>query len=481
MSGGSAPGERVDAVVVGGRCAGSATAIALAREGRRVVVLEKSKLPSETLSTHVCSSSHVAEIARLGALERVETVEAPRIRWLMTSNGDACLRDPWPSVDGIDYGLCVARGDLDSALAETARAYGADVRERSVVRELVWDDGRVAGVRYEARGEDEEELREIRAPLVVGADGRKSKVAQLVGAAEPYRGSKNGRGFAFWYMDDPKLGTDWREIGVYWYVGRAYSLVVPMAEGRMIVQYIGPVENIQRFRDDREAMWEEWMSENPYLAERVAGAENPVGPRYAEDLPSFFRVSSGPGWALAGDAGHFKDPAIGQGIRDALRFGRLLGEKAAPVLDDPAELDRALAGWEHGRDRECVSSYHWGNLETRVSPAYETLRGHVMDDLARNGGTSMSELVARTRRPEEMFTGRRMSASLGRALLGRDTDRRSLLEFGAEEARTHLAIRIESRRGEFRWRRPHPSEHPGWAWPPRRGRSSSAKEKERAG
>lgn len=128
-----------------------------------------------------------------------------------------------------------------------------------------------------------------------------------------------------------------------------------------------------------------------------------------------------------------------------------------------------------------MSSYHWGNLETRVFPAYETLRGQVMDDLSRKGGTSMSELVARTRRPEEMFTGRRMSASLGRALLGRDADRRSLLAFGAEEARTQVAIRIERRRGEFRWRRPHPSEHPGWAWPPRRGRSSSAKEKERAG
>lgn len=168
-------------------------------------------------------------------------------------------------------------------------------------------------MRYAARGEDEVELREIRAPLAVGADGRKSRVAQLVGAAVPYRGSKNGRGFAFWYMDDPKLGTDWREIGVYRYVGRAYSLVVPMAEGRMIVQYIG-VENIQRFRDDREAMWDEWMSENPYLAERVAGAENPVGPRYADDLPSFFRVLSGPGWGCGplqgpGDrAGHPRRP-----------------------------------------------------------------------------------------------------------------------------------------------------------------------------
>jgi len=61
-----------------------------------------------------------------------------------------------------------------------------------------------------------------------------------------------------------------------------------------------------------------------------------------------------------------------------------------------------------------------------------------------------------------------MSASLGRALMARGVDRRALLRFGMDEARTQLAIRRERLRKEFRPRRREPSEHPGWAWPPQR-------------
>ena len=85
-------------------------------------------------------------------------------------------------------------------------------------------------------------------------------------------------------------------------------------------------------------------------------------------LSSYFRHSSGAGWALVGDAGHFKDPITAQGIRDALRFGRLLGEQAAPALDDPAALDEALGAWEHRRDEECLETYHWTNFVARAEP-----------------------------------------------------------------------------------------------------------------
>src|SRR6202022_3155524 len=82
----------------------------------------------------------------------------------------------------------------------------------------------------------------------------------------------------------------------------------------------------------------------------------------------YFRRSSGAGWALPGDAGHFKDPVTAQGIRDALRFGRLLGEAAAPVLYEPRTLDRALLGWERRRERECLETYAWTNALGRAEP-----------------------------------------------------------------------------------------------------------------
>src|SRR5207249_4118005 len=103
-------------------------------------------------------------------------------------------------VDGIDYGMCPRRTTLDTVLVETAREVGVDVREATKVTGLVWDRGRVAGVRWQDR---DGQTGEIACRLVVGADGRRSTVAELVGEKEPYRRDENGRGLVFMYVDDP--------------------------------------------------------------------------------------------------------------------------------------------------------------------------------------------------------------------------------------------------------------------------------------
>src|SRR5256714_322406 len=93
--------------------------------------------------------------------------------------------------------------------------------------------------------------------------------------------------------------------------------------------------------------------------------------RKAADPFSYFRRSSGPGWALVGDAGHFKDPVIAQGVRDAIYYGRRLGMTASAALDNPTWLDRRLYDWELQRDRDCIISYHFAlrlSLTHPVSP-----------------------------------------------------------------------------------------------------------------
>ena len=128
----------------------------------------------------------------------------------------------------------------------------------------------------------------------------------------------------------------------------------------MLVLFMGPAEEIPLFRKDPDGMLRRMLAENPRAAERVGDAPNRTKLRSTGSVAAFYRRSSGPGWALAGDAGHFKDPVIGQGMRDAMRFGRLLGEAAAPVIDDPARLDRTLLDVERGRDRECMASLPLG-------------------------------------------------------------------------------------------------------------------------
>jgi flavin-dependent dehydrogenase len=300
----------------------------------------------------------------------------------------------------------------------------------------------------------------------VGADGRRSTVAELVGAARPYRGSRNGRGLAFWYMDDPQAGTRWREVLMQWRVGDTLGMVFPCPDDRMLVLFMGPAEEIPAFRADPQGIWERMLNANRRLAARVAGAGNATKLRSTGDTAAFFRASSGPGWALAGDAGHFKDPVIAQGIRDALRSGRLLGEAAAPALDRPQQLDEILRNWERDRDRECLPSYHWANRETRIIRPSPVLFA-ALDDLGRDSDPSISDAFNRVREPDQVASPARSLRWVARAMTRPGADRRAILREAVVEARIGLDIRREQRQNRFRPIRPSASEHPGWEWPPR--------------
>ena len=340
-----------DAIVVGARCAGSATAIALARAGRRVIVLDRARFPSDTLSTHLLFAGGVAEVARLGALEAVAAVGAPRLPEARMHAGGHEVRGRYTPVDGIDYGLCVRRSGLDAALVDTARAAGADVREGTPVTDVLIEAGRVTGV-----GTGREELR---APLVVGADGRRSTVARAVGALGPRRSNANGRACYFAYFED--VHDDWRTVAAQWREGEELGTAFPCDGGRVLVLLMPPVARVPAFRDDLQGAYADTIAAFPGLRERLAGCAQATKVRQAVDTTSYFRASAGRGWALPGDAGHFKDPVTAQGIRDALRYGRQLGEAAAPVLGDPRALDRALRRWARRRERECLEVYQWTN------------------------------------------------------------------------------------------------------------------------
>jgi flavin-dependent dehydrogenase len=448
--------SEVDAVVVGSRIAGTATAIALARRGKAVITLDRVKFPSDTLSTHVLFASGVAELERLGALERVQAVGAPAYR-MIHANTVALVSgerlDPHAqmgAVDGIDYGLCTRRPGLDHALVETARAAGAEVREQATVVEVLWQGGRAAGVRYTT---PDGAPHEIRAKLVVGADGRRSSLAKWLGVERPYRVSPAGRGLVFIYVKDPR-GPAERCLIQRWQSDRTVGFYFPCDDGTGLALFMPPREEIKQFRRDFDATWNRKLEDFPELKARLEGCEQLTKPRSADDTDAYFRISSGPGWALVGDAGHFKDPVIAQGIRDALRFGRLLGEAVAGALDDPQELDRELFAWELNRDRECLPSYYLAQRQTRTHPLNqletELFRELDADGATANGSVEAAadervrefiDVVARRREPREFFTPRRMARWTWRAARRPQADRRALAMEVLAELRYEVALR----------------------------------------
>jgi menaquinone-9 beta-reductase len=451
------PGEEADAVVVGARVGGSATAIALARKGRRVIALDRATFPSDTLSTHVLFTTGVAELKWLGALDRVRAVGAPEWRVghpnTVVLPGTGQRLDPhgaMSTINGIDYGLCPRRPGLDLAMVETAREAGAEVREGADVVGVIWAGGRAAGVRYKT---PDGAQHEIRAKLVVGADGRRSTMAKLLGVEQPYRSSENGRGLVFMYVTDPR-GPEERDTCRRWQSGDTLGFFFPNEEGVGLALFMPPKEQIKEFRRD-PGKWNRTLEDFPELKARLEGCEPLTKLRSADDTTAYFRISSGPGWALVGDAGHFKDPVLAQGIRDALRFGRLLGDAAADWLDDPRRLDRELFAWELNRDRECLPSYYLGQRETRTRPisqlmaeiyreldADANLADQFIDLLADAGiATEFMEVVSRHRDPRKFFTPRRLARWTWRAARRPDADRGSLAREVLEELRYEVALR----------------------------------------
>jgi flavin-dependent dehydrogenase len=297
---------------------------------------------------------------------------------------------------------------------------------------------------------------EIRAPLVAGADGRRSTVARLTGATKPHRASPNGRACVFAYVEERR--PDRRHVAAQWRAGPELGTAFPCDGGLVLVLLMPPVHRAAAFRADLPGEFARTVERLPGLAERLAGGEPHGKVRSATDLPSYFRRSAGPGWALPGDAGHFKDPVTAQGIRDALRFGRLLGEAAAPTLRDPSALDHALAAWERRREDECLETYQWTNQLARAE-AMTPLEVELYRTLARHPKRTadMLDVFSRARRPSEVLTVPLALRLTARALARPGADHREVARIAARD----LGTAVADRRERMHAARPdrHPVEH----------------------
>ncbi|OMI34744.1 FAD-dependent oxidoreductase [Streptomyces sparsogenes] len=354
-----------DVIVVGGRCAGAATALLLARQGHRVLVLERARFPSDTLSTLYIHQPGVDRLARWGVLEEVRATGCPPLDRISFRAPGLLLTGPAPMWGAATGGLAPRRYALDAILARAAARAGAEFRDGCSVTGLLWEGGAVAGVRYTTpRGGADR----ARARLVVGADGRHSTVARLVGA--PYL-RDDGRLTVALYTYWSGLPGD--GLGLCSAQGAGAALV-PTQDGLTLVNVQLPRASPGLTPESApRAYLAGALRACPELAEPLAAARQEDRLFRCTDLPNFFRRAHGPGWALVGDAGHHKDPCGAQGIGDAFAQAELLAGCLADAVDDPGLTAKALRRYAEERDRRWTPPYESNLAFARLTPTEEHL------------------------------------------------------------------------------------------------------------
>jgi flavin-dependent dehydrogenase len=332
-----------DAIVVGARCAGSPTAMLLARAGHRVLLVDRAGFPSDALSTHYIHQSGVASLERWGLLPRIVAAGAPAIRNYTLDVGPFALRGAPPAIGEVADAYSLRRSVLDAILVDAAAEAGAEVRQHCPVDALVGDGGRVTGIR--SRGVTEH------ARIVIGADGLNSLVARSV-AAPTYndRGTLTCAYYTYW------SGVEMDGVELYPRPG-CMIVAAPTNDGQVVTIVLWPSARFHEIRADVERHFVEALTLAPSLAERVRGATRTERFRGTGRLPNFYRRPYGDGWALVGDAGYHKDPILALGIGDAFRDAGLLAEAIDAGLSDRMPFASALAEYEQRRNEASAHGF----------------------------------------------------------------------------------------------------------------------------
>jgi flavin-dependent dehydrogenase len=306
-----------DVVIAGARCAGAATAMLLARQGARVLVLDRSRYGTDTLSTHALMRGGVRQLHRWGLLPRVIAAGTPAVRSATFHLPGGAWTIGIKPKHGADALYAPRRTVLDAILVEAARSAGADVRFGTSVTGLRRDrTGRVTGITGRAGA-----IRlEVGADLVVGADGRRSAVARHAGAGAAHVAPASS-GLIYRYFRG--VAAD----GYHWHFtpGSAAG-VIPTNDGLACVFAATSAERLRRELDGgaEDGLRRILAEAAPELADRIDPHDAAGPPRVFPGLPGYLRDAAGPGWALVGDAGYFKDPITAHGITDALRDAEIL-------------------------------------------------------------------------------------------------------------------------------------------------------------
>ncbi len=324
-----------DVAVVGASLAGCTAAILLAREGARVALLEQRPDPGayKRICSHYIQASAVGTLQRIGALEPMLAAGALRSR--------GRLRTEWgwinpPRHSSVPSGVNIRRELLDPLIRGlAAQTEGVELMLGFNVDELLRDGGLVCGVHARnAQGD----IVTVRAPLVVGADGRDSRVAKLAGVHT--KTVRHGR-FAYGgYFEGPAPAH--HPDASLWLLDPHMAAAFPTDGGLTFYAVMPRKDLLEDFRAEPEKALVEFIAALPDAPPiRASRAVQPIQGKL--DMTNVLHAVTAPGLALVGDAALAADPLWGVGCGWAFQSAEWLADSVAPALESkPASRGVAL-------------------------------------------------------------------------------------------------------------------------------------------
>lgn len=351
-----------DAIIVGARCSGAATAMLLARKGHRILLLDRARFPSDIPQGHFIHQQGPQRLARWGLLDKIVASGCPGAESCTADLGDFALHGTDVVLDGVALGYGPRRKVLDKILLDAAASAGAEIREGCSVEGFTSDGDRITGVRVrDANGGTFTE----QATITVGADGKNSRLARAV-KAPTYDAAPTLMCYCFSYWS----GVSHRGLVVYERPNRAV-FGFPTHDGLFAVFAGAPISELPALSANTEGHFnatvalasplDEWLR-NGRREERFYGSG---------DLPNFYRKPFGAGWALVGDAGHHKDPYLALGVNDALRDADFLSDALDDAFSGRSSFEAALAGYESRRNATSREAYRENLDRARFTPLPE--------------------------------------------------------------------------------------------------------------
>ena len=349
--------ERYDAIVVGGRVAGSITAALLGDSGLNVLLVERVRFPRTTISTHFFRGAGlVAVLERLSVLDEVLALDPPPLRheWAYGFGSPGPIEEPPQDPGEAGFGLSVRRAPLDEILLHRAgSAEAVDIAQPASVRGLLTDGDRVRGASIDHLGAE----LQVRSRVVIGADGRHSTVARLAGPAverfaEPmrtlyYRYVSGWRGPEGDLPDAPEFSLNGDEM----------AYVFPSDEGLTCVGVSAPRAAFTAFRESPDGELDRRLAGHPSLTDRLQGCPRSGRAAGGSPEPSWVRAAAGPGWMLVGDAGVHQDPWTGEGMDNAAVSAVHAAEAVVDWLAGRMTEDEAMTRYRERRDERVLGRF----------------------------------------------------------------------------------------------------------------------------